>query len=127
MSHQRPTFRRLVRTALLALVVGLPWAPGPVLALEVPTPLAPLGDPAPTIEPAESTPLAIPEFRWSAVEGAKTYRLQVSRDNFATLALNVTTANTAYTPTDSKPFVDGAWAWARSSRSCATSRSRKSW
>ncbi len=68
-------------------------AGGAARAAEAPTPLAPLaGDTTPT----EATPLAIPEFRWTAVEATK-YRLQISRDSFArTLPVNITTANAAH-------------------------------
>lgn len=91
----------------LALLLSLPAAP--LRAAEAPTPLAPLaGD---TITPTEATPLAIPEFRWTPVAGATKYRLQISRDNFATLPVNITTANAAHTPVDAAPFVDGEWAW----------------
>ncbi|NLD73796.1 MAG: hypothetical protein GX649_13920, partial [Chloroflexi bacterium] len=110
MSHY-PAARRRPITALflaLALLVALPLAPASAQTPVAPTPLAPEGE---TIYPTEATPLAIPEFRWTAVEGATSYRLQVSRDNFATLALNVTTANTAYTPLQSSSLPDGTWTW----------------
>jgi hypothetical protein len=74
------------------------------------------------ISPAEGTvttvvnypPLAVPEFKWSAVPEATNYRLQVSGDiGFATIALQVTTPNTTYTPVNmsSTLFADGDWYW----------------
>jgi len=97
-----------VAALTLVLVLILPLAPL-VADVAPPVPLAPAD--GTTVVPSPDTPLAIPEFRWSAVAGATKYRLQVSRDNFATLALNITTANTSYTPTDASPFADGSWQW----------------
>jgi hypothetical protein len=45
-----------------------------------------------------------PTFRWTAVEGAKRYRLQVSQDpNFGTLLDEILTNSTAYTATKTYP------------------------
>ena len=61
---------------------------------------------------AGHAPLAIPEFKWTSVEGATTYRLQVSRDiGFTTTAVNITTTNTSYTPISVNAFLDGIWYW----------------
>ncbi len=46
-----------------------------------------------------SVNFATPTFRWDMVEGASTYRLQVSTDpNFGSLAVDVVTPLTSYTP-----------------------------
>jgi hypothetical protein len=59
-------------------------------------------------------PLAIPEFKWTSVPDATSYRLQISGDiGFSTVAFEVTTPNTTYTPVNmsSTLFADGDWYW----------------
>ena len=95
---------------ILSFLLLNPLAVAPVQATEVPNPIAP-GDMS-EITIAEAPPLAIPEFKWSAVSGATSYRLQVSADvAFTTTILNVTTANTSYTPPNATVFPDGTWYW----------------
>ncbi len=93
----------------LALLLVLPTALPPVVAQEAPTLLAPgNGD---VITPTAATPLAIPEFRWTAVAGATSYRLQFANNAGMAAPFEFTTANTAYTPLDAAGFTDGTWYW----------------
>ena len=51
-----------------------------------------------------SQPIFTPTFRWSAVAGARNYRLQYSTsDDFETGTTTITTPNTSYTPLDTIP------------------------
>ncbi|NUM45821.1 MAG: hypothetical protein HUU38_14045 [Anaerolineales bacterium] len=57
-------------------------------------------------------PVAVPNFEWSAVEGATSYRVQFSNNiAFTTIALETTTPNTTFTPTSTGVFADGEWFW----------------
>jgi len=79
-------------------------------ATDVPVPIAPADND--TITKDEAPPLAIPEFKWTAVSGATSYRLQVSGDiAFTSTVVNITTPNTSYTPTNATVFPDGQWFW----------------
>jgi hypothetical protein len=79
-------------------------------ATDVPVPIAPADMATITID--EAPPLAIPEFKWSAVSGATSYRFQVSADiAFTSTVVNITTPNTSYTPTNATVFSDGTWFW----------------
>lgn len=63
---------------------------------------------------ANYAPLGIPDFRWSAVEGATEYHLQVSSDIAFTPGSNTTdyyTKYTTFTPTSSQKYTDGTWYW----------------
>lgn len=94
---------------LLSLLLN-PFFVTPVHALSAPTQVAP--GHGVTTTAANTPPHAVPEFRWSAVSGAKTYRLQVSRDiAFTSLVVNITTANTSHTPTSTGNFSDGVYYW----------------
>ena len=58
-----------------------------------------------------SPPLGIPEFQWTAVSGATSYRLQVSSDiAFTSPIVNITTPNVKYTP-NATSFSDAVWYW----------------
>ncbi len=50
----------------------------PAHALDVPTLIAPADGATTTV--VDTPPLGIPEFKWGAVTGAATYRLQISPD-----------------------------------------------
>ncbi len=51
-----------------------------------------------------------PTFSWDMVEGADSYRLQVSTDpNFGSTMINITTPMNSYTPQDSLPIADYYW------------------
>ena len=79
-------------------------------ATDVPVPISPSDMATITID--EAPPLAIPEFNWSAVSGATSYRFQVSADiAFTSTVVNITTPNTSYTPTNATVFPDGVWYW----------------
>ena len=105
------------RTGLLLVAFSFLISPlysPAVHALGMPTLIAPAWNLITTPDPGHEPPLAIPEFRWSAVAGATSYRLQVARDAAFTasnIILNVTTVNTIYTPTSGAAFTDGTWYW----------------
>ena len=104
------TLRRGLMTtlALVLLLGGL--APLPAAhALDAPLPLAPADGAVTTI--ANYPPLGIPDFEWSAVTGATTYRLQYSQDVGFAVKQEVTTDNTRYTPIDASKLPDGLWYW----------------
>ena len=82
----------------------------PVHALNAPVPVAPAN--GTTTTPTDTPPLAIPEFRWTAVSGAASYRIQVSNNiAFTTNVVDITTTNTSYTPNTTNGFSDGTWFW----------------
>src|SRR5579859_2965311 len=102
------------RRALLPmlLVGGLLAGPlAPVAeALDTPVLLAP--DQGLTTTVDNAAPLALPEFRWAPVAAALTYRLQISPDNgFVSTVVDITTANTRYTPPSVAALADGHWYW----------------
>lgn len=95
---------------ILSFLLFNPLVVKPASAVEAPEPMAPVDMAIITI--SEAPPLAIPEFRWSMVSGATKYRLQVSSDvAFTTTAVNITTANTVFTPTSASVLPDGLWYW----------------
>lgn len=105
--------RRSLATALIFLVVMTLLVPAgqlPAYALGAPTPLSPADGTVTTT--TSNPPLGIPEFNWSPVPGATSYRLQISGNiGFTTLAVNITTPNPRYTPTSASPLPDGTWYW----------------
>jgi hypothetical protein len=57
-------------------------------------------------------PVAVPEFRWSAVDGATQYRIQFSPQvGFNTIPLDIVTPHTNYIPTNVGIFTEGEWYW----------------
>jgi hypothetical protein len=100
----------LISGALVFMFTLSPFGSMPVYALDAPELLSPNnGEPT---NPENYPPIAIPEFKWTAVEGATSYRLQVSGDiGFTTTAVNITTPNTSYTPTNATVFPDRIWYW----------------
>jgi hypothetical protein len=89
---------------------------GNALALDAPTPLAP-GDMVTVTAIDEGSgiiahPQAIPAFSWTPVEGATTYRFQMSNQiGFNTTPINITTPNTEYIPITISALNDGEWYW----------------
>jgi hypothetical protein len=82
----------------------------PVYALSAPGLVAPSNNA--TTTSVDAPPLSIPEFQWTAVSGATSYRLQVSNDiAFTTRVVDITTPNTSYTPSAANGFSDGVWYW----------------
>lgn len=80
----------------------------PVRALDVPIQIAP--DDGITATAEDTPPLGIPEFKWTAVTGATSYRFQISATpGFSSTVINITTVNTSYTPSVS--FADGVYYW----------------
>lgn len=102
----------LISGALILVFTLSPFGSIPVYALDIPTLISPADGYTTSPDLTDYPPLAIPEFKWTAVEGATSYRLQVSGDiGFTTTAVNITTPNTSYTPTSSTVFPDGIWYW----------------
>jgi hypothetical protein len=57
-------------------------------------------------------PVALPDFSWSAVDGATSYRIQISSDTgFSNIKYENTTPLTHLIPTNLNPFNDGLWYW----------------
>jgi hypothetical protein len=108
---------------LAALIAGLaaPLTPTTAYAIAIPSPISPLDDTFVSAtghqEPGHSAyltaaPLAIPQFTWAPVAGTKNYRVQFSQNiGFSPIALEVTTTNTNYSPTQSEKFPDGNLYW----------------
>lgn len=102
----------LISGALILVFTLSPFGSIPVYALDVPNLLSPADGITTYPDLTDYPPLAIPEFKWTAVEGATSYRLQVSGDTaFTTYAVNITTPNTSYTPTNVAVFPEGEWFW----------------
>src|SRR5438067_871266 len=108
---QRPMRQRRPRPswwlALLLVSGALAFSSAqPALAIDAPTLLSPAD--LTTSNTGNYPPLGIPEFSWSAVSGANTYRVQWSSDiGFATIPFEAVTVNTTYTPNSAGPFSDG--------------------
>ncbi len=105
----RPT-RVVILLLLSSFVLASPVPSSFVQAAPVPPAL---------ISPANGTtadvtnypPVAIPYFEWSSVPGATAYNLQISSDiAFTTVAVNITTPHTQFTPTN-ESLSDGLWYW----------------
>ena len=109
-NHSSAKYQILARFLLLsAFLIGLAGPP-PVQAAGAPVLIAPTNGATTTVQ--NFPPLGIPEFRWEPVAGATQYRLQVSGDiAFTSPVVNITTPNTAYTPTDAGVFSDRQWFW----------------
>ena len=96
----------LVLSSFLLSPLGLT----PAYALDAPILIAPTDGSTTTV--VDTPPLGIPEFGWTAVPGATSYRLQVSTDiAFTSTIVNITTPNKTYTPTSASGFSDGTWYW----------------
>jgi hypothetical protein len=111
-------FKQTLTTVFIFILILGIAAPAPIAsaqALSSPTPLTPVADSVYTAV-AESgaivaAPVALPEFSWSSVEGAKQYQLQVSRDIAFSTSVEFKTPLTRYTPTNVSQFSDGLWYW----------------
>lgn len=102
----------LIGVALIFMFVLSPLGSIPVYALDSPLLISPNDGSITTPDLTDYAPLAIPEFKWTAVDGATSYRLQISGDNaFTATVVNITTPNTSYTPTNASVFPDGIWYW----------------
>ncbi|MEW5830008.1 MAG: DNRLRE domain-containing protein [Chloroflexota bacterium] len=108
MAHRWPKQPAQIFLIVAILLASLHVTPAHALA--APTPIAPAD--GSTTTAADTPPLGIPEFQWTAVTGATSYRLQISSDiAFTTQIVNVTTPNTSYTPISVSAFPDGTWYW----------------
>ena len=106
----RRWLRILASALVLSSILLSPVGSIPAYALDVPVLSAPTDNSTITVD--DSPPLAIPEFKWAAVPGATSYRLQVSSDiAFTTTIVNIKTPNATYTPTSAGVFSDGIWYW----------------
>jgi hypothetical protein len=102
--------RFFASTLLLSSILLSSVGSIPAYALDIPVLIAPTYSSTTTV--VDAPPLGIPEFKWAAVPGATSYRLQVSSDiAFTTTIVNITTYNTTYTPTSVGVFSDGNWYW----------------
>ncbi len=108
-TKSRSWMQLLISGVLIFMFTLSPLGSTPVHALDAPELISPdVGDTTPEDYP----PLGIPEFKWTAVDGATSYRLQVSGNiGFTTTVVNITTPNTSYTPTNAAVFPDGIWYW----------------
>ena len=103
-------FKKVGQICIVLSLLLNPFSVTPAYAIDAPTLLTP--DNGATTTVADTPPLGIPEFKWAAVNGATSYRLQVSTDiGFTTQIVNLTTPNTSYTPTGANVFPDGTWYW----------------
>lgn len=107
----------LLRLILIASLFSLSptFSLKSALAVDAPQPLTP-ADGAIITAVSESgavtaPPVAIPEFTWTAVQGATSYRLQISQDVGFTTKIEFTTPHTRYTPALVSQFNDGLWYW----------------
>lgn len=86
----------------------------PILAVNAPSLQTPVnGSTITATGSGESAqpPVAIPEFRWSAVKDATSYRLQISQDIAFSVKFEFTTPMTRFTPPSVANFNDGLWYW----------------
>jgi hypothetical protein len=109
--------RTLAFMFIFTLTIGIAVPPPAAFAqaFSTPTPLTPLADAIYTAvaEPGAvvAPPVALPEFAWGSVEGAKQYQLQVSQDIAFSTSVEFKTPLTKYTPTNVSQFNDGLWYW----------------
>jgi hypothetical protein len=109
--------RILASLFIFSLILGIAAPPRVVSAqaLSSPAPLTPTANSVYTAV-AESgaivaAPVALPEFSWGSVGGAKQYQLQVSQDIAFSTKVEFKTPLTKYTPTSVSQFSDGLWYW----------------
>lgn len=106
---------RVLTVLFLVCSLITPFAPIRAYSASAPTPLTPLDGITVTATGYDGSqanpPVAIPEFSWTAVEGARTYRLQISQDIAFTSKVEFTTPNTHLTPAEVRVFNDGVWYW----------------
>ncbi len=107
----------MAKLVIFLIILGLlaPVGVQPAQALDVPSLITPY-DGANITAVAEPSslampPLAIPEFSWSPVEGAATYRIQFSQDIAFTTRVEFTTPATRFTPINANTLSDGEWFW----------------
>lgn len=114
-SNHSPRKGHMMSIVLILVLLFSSLAPlgvGPARAQDAPVLRLPLNGALTTI--ANFPPLGIPQVSWSPVSGATLYRVQFSQDiGFASIPLNITTANTSYTPltVTTSLFTDGTWYW----------------
>ena len=102
--------RILANVLLLSSILLSAVGSMPAYALAAPALIAPANGSTTTV--VDTPPLAIPEFKWTAVSDATSYRLQVSNAiGFNTTIVDLTTPNTTYTHTSADAFSDGTWYW----------------
>lgn len=118
-SDQKPKLRRRAWRLwlILAAVCSLfnPVHVSPALAVDTPAPLTPSNgstitahtEAGATAEP----PVALPEFTWTPVAEAATYRLQLSQEIGFNTIVEFTTPFTRFTPTSLGNIADGLWYW----------------
>lgn len=88
--------------------------PNTVYAISAPNLISPADTLVTTPDEDSYPPLGVPSFVWEAVPDATLYKLQISNDiAFTSIALDINTPNTTYTPTSMSTslFADGIWYW----------------
>lgn len=110
--------RRVLAITLMLVMAGsslTPFVQAPVLAADAPEPLTPSDGIVVTATGYNGSeadpPSALPVFSWTAVGGAKSYRLQFSQDIAFTTKIEVTTSLNRYIPLMVDSFPDGLWYW----------------
>jgi len=113
--HRGSRFVHFILRGILFLALVVPAGIQPAWAVDTPTLLTPANFSTVTATGASGTlaapPVAIPEFTWSAVAGATSYRIQFSQDIGFTTKIEFTTPHTRFIPTNVGQFSDGLWYW----------------
>ncbi len=114
-NRKRQRLGRLLFLGIFLLSLFTPLNSGPAWAIDAPSPLTPANGVTVTATGFGGTlaapPNAFPEFSWTAVEGAGSYKLQISPDIAFTTKQEYSTPLTRYTPTNLSPFPDGVYYW----------------
>ncbi|HWQ83783.1 MAG TPA: hypothetical protein VN363_04405, partial [Anaerolineales bacterium] len=112
---RRQRLGRLLFLSIFLLGLFSPLNSSPAYAIDAPNPLAPANGVTVTATGYAGSlampPNAFPEFSWTAVAGAGSYKLQISPDIAFTTKQEYTTPLTHYTPTNLGPFPDGLYYW----------------
>ncbi len=114
-TNKRQHLGRVLFLGVFLLSLFTPLNSGPAYAIDAPSPLTPANGVIVTATGFGGTmaapPNAFPEFSWTAVEGAGSYKLQISPDIAFTTKQEYSTPLTRYTPTNLSPFPDGVYYW----------------
>jgi hypothetical protein len=99
-------------SAIIIVSLIAPFTSITAYALDIPQPIHPENFTHTT--PFTDPPLAIPSFSWTAISGAKVYRLQVDNESGFNqpIFMDISTRNISYTPQSTgQLFDDGEWYW----------------
>jgi len=110
LSVGRQHILRIICLCAFVLSLFSPLNSIPAYAIDAPTPVAPADNFTVTATgyngSLEMPPTAIPEFSWTAVQGATRYRLEISADIAFTIKKQYTTPLTLFTPPNVADFSD---------------------